>query len=112
MPKDSFEFRIGFRKLLIGFLVTLVPVNLAAIYAVSESATSMDVFRRHEDRAAQVRAARQNGFLLWDFGIPGEHEAHVPVRKSDHDRRVVRIAFVLDELVVRPQHLDSDRRIE
>ena len=59
MPKDSFEFHIGFRKLLIGFVVTLVPVNLAAIYAVSESARRLEVtVGNHFKTFAQSTAAR------------------------------------------------------
>jgi len=64
MPKDSFEFRIGFRKLLIGFLVTLVPVNLAAIYAVSESARRLEVtVGNHFKTLAQSTAARVTEFI-------------------------------------------------
>lgn len=64
MPKDSFEFRIGFRKLLIGFLVTLVPVNLAAIYAVSESARRLELTVGNHFRAiAQSTAARVTEFI-------------------------------------------------
>jgi hypothetical protein len=64
MPKDSFEFRIGFRKLLIGFLVTLVPVNLAAVYAVSESARRLEVtVGNHFKTIAQSTAARITEFI-------------------------------------------------
>lgn len=64
MPKDSFEFRIGFRKLLIGFLVTLVPVNLVAIYAVSESARRLEVtVGNHFKTFAQSTAARVTEFI-------------------------------------------------
>jgi hypothetical protein len=64
MPKDTFEFRIGFRKLLIGFLVTLVPVNLAALYAVSESARRLEVtVGNHFKTIAQSTAARITEFI-------------------------------------------------
>ena len=64
MPKDSFEFRIGFRKLLIGFLVTLVPVNLVALYAVSESARQLeDTVGNHFKTIAQTTAARITQFI-------------------------------------------------
>ena len=42
MPHETFEFRIGFRKLLIGVFLTVVPISLVAIYAVSESASSQE----------------------------------------------------------------------
>jgi hypothetical protein len=64
MAKDSFEFRIGFRKLLIGFLVTLVPVNLAALYAVTESARRLEVtVGNHFKAIAQSTAARITDFI-------------------------------------------------
>jgi hypothetical protein len=64
MPKDSFEFRIGFRKLLIGFLVTLVPVNLAALYAVSESARQLELtLGNHFKTIAQSTAARITEYI-------------------------------------------------
>lgn len=64
MPKDSFEFRIGFRKLLIGFLVTLVPVNLVALYAVSESARRLEVtLGNHFKTIAQSTAAHITNFI-------------------------------------------------
>jgi Cache domain len=77
MPKDSFEFRIGFRKLLIGFLVTLVPVNLAALYAVSESARSLEVsVGNHFKTIAQSTAARITDFIH-------ERATHVAIMASD-----------------------------
>lgn len=64
MPNDSFEFRIGFRKLLIGFLVTLVPVNLVALYAVSESARRLEVtVGNHFKTIAQSTATHITQFI-------------------------------------------------
>ena len=64
MPKDSFEFRIGFRKLLIGFLVTLVPVNLVALYAVTESARRLELtVGNHFKTIAQSTAAHITQFI-------------------------------------------------
>jgi hypothetical protein len=64
MPNDSFEFRIGFRKLLIVFLVTLVPVNLAALYAVSESARRLELtVGNHFKTIAQSTAARITEYI-------------------------------------------------
>ncbi|MCW5982312.1 MAG: cache domain-containing protein [Bryobacteraceae bacterium] len=37
MPADSFELRISFRRLLIGLLVTVVPICLVALYALTKS---------------------------------------------------------------------------
>ncbi len=37
MPTESFEFRISFRRLLIGLLVTVVPISVAALYAITTS---------------------------------------------------------------------------
>jgi Cache domain len=77
MPRDSFEFRIGFRKLLIGFLVTLVPVNLVALYAVSESARSLEVtVGTYFKTIAQSTAARITDFIH-------ERATHVAIIASD-----------------------------
>jgi len=37
MPAESFEFRISFRRLLIGLLVTVVPISVVALYAITKS---------------------------------------------------------------------------
>jgi hypothetical protein len=64
MPKEIFEFRIGFRKLLIGFLVTLVPVSLVALYAVSESAKQLELtVGNHFKTIAQSTASHIQQFI-------------------------------------------------
>ncbi len=37
MPGESFEFRISFRRLLIGLLLTVVPISVVALYAITKS---------------------------------------------------------------------------
>ncbi len=37
MPQERFEFRISFRKLLIGAVVTIVPISLITLYQISQS---------------------------------------------------------------------------
>ena len=34
MPQDTFEFHISVRRLLIGLLITIVPISLFALTAV------------------------------------------------------------------------------
>ncbi len=42
MPKDTFELRVSVRKLLIGLLVTLVPISLAGLYVITQSADALE----------------------------------------------------------------------
>jgi hypothetical protein len=42
MPPDSFELRIPLRKLLIGLLLTVVPICLAGLYTLSVSEKSLE----------------------------------------------------------------------
>ena len=37
MPTDGFEVRVSFKRLVIGILVTIVPISLLSIYAVTQS---------------------------------------------------------------------------
>jgi len=37
MPAERFEFRISFKRLLIGLLVTVVPISLVGLYAIEKS---------------------------------------------------------------------------
>jgi thymidylate kinase len=42
MPTDKFEFRISYKKLLIGLLVTIVPISLAGLYAITQSDRALE----------------------------------------------------------------------
>ena len=64
MPQDTFEFRVAFRKLLIGLLVTVVPISLAALYAVSESARSLhQTIGSHYTTLAESTASQVTQFI-------------------------------------------------
>jgi hypothetical protein len=58
VPQDSFEFRIAYRKLLIGLLVIVVPVSLTTLYAISQSARRLQqTIGTHYQTIAQSSAA-------------------------------------------------------
>ena len=37
MPAEKFEFHVSFKRLLIGLLITVVPISLAGLYAIEKS---------------------------------------------------------------------------
>jgi len=37
MPAEKFEFRISFKRLLIGLLVTVAPISIVGLYAITKS---------------------------------------------------------------------------
>lgn len=37
MPAEKFEFRVSFKRLLIGLLVTVVPISVVGLYAITKS---------------------------------------------------------------------------
>lgn len=58
MPSDAFELRVSFRKLLIGMLVTITPISLFGLWAVSRTSRSMEaVIGNHFTTIAQSAAA-------------------------------------------------------
>ena len=42
MPSDRFEFRVSFRKLLLGLAVTLIPISLAGLYSLTASERALE----------------------------------------------------------------------
>ncbi|MBI3666516.1 MAG: cache domain-containing protein [Acidobacteria bacterium] len=42
MPQETLEFRITFRKLLMGLFITVVPICLVALYSVAESRKNLE----------------------------------------------------------------------
>lgn len=42
MAQSTFEFRIPVRKLLIGLLLTLIPISLAGLYSINQSERSLE----------------------------------------------------------------------
>ncbi len=58
MPPENFEFRISFKRLLIGLLITVVPMSLVGLYAITKSdkelqATIGTHFKIHAESTAQ-----------------------------------------------------------
>lgn len=41
-PEERFEFRISFRKLLVGLVLALVPISLAGLYSITRSHKSLE----------------------------------------------------------------------
>lgn len=79
MPQDTFEFRIAYRKLLIGLLVTVVPISLVALYAISQSARSLEhTIGSHYQTIAESSAARVRQFIhskVMDAGMMAANPA-------------------------------------
>ncbi len=64
MPQDTFEFRVAYRKLLIGLLVTVVPISFAALYAISQSARSLNhTIGSHYSTIAESTASQVTQFI-------------------------------------------------
>lgn len=42
MPGKSFEFRVSYTRLLIGVLIAVVPINLVALYTISQNSRSFE----------------------------------------------------------------------
>jgi hypothetical protein len=64
VPQDTFEFRVAYRKLLIGLLVTIVPISFAALYAVSQSARSLNhTIGSHYSTLAESTASQVTQFI-------------------------------------------------
>ncbi len=57
MPQDSFEFRISVRRLLIGLLITIVPISLFALYTISTTTDELEAaIGSHFKTIAEVTA--------------------------------------------------------
>jgi len=64
VPQDTFEFRVAYRKLLIGLLVTVVPISFAALYAISQSARSLNhTIGSHYSTIAESTASQITQFI-------------------------------------------------
>lgn len=42
MPAKSFEFRVSYTRLLVGVLIAVVPINLVALYTISQNSRSFE----------------------------------------------------------------------
>ncbi len=42
MPQDTFEFHISVRRLIIGLLITIVPISLLALYTISTTTDDLE----------------------------------------------------------------------
>ena len=64
MPKSKFEFHVTFRRLLIGLIITIVPISLVSFYAISKSASSLERnIGSHFRTIAGLSAVQVNQFI-------------------------------------------------
>jgi hypothetical protein len=64
VPRDTFEFRIAYRKLLLGLLLTVVPISLVALYAISQGASSLrETIGSHYSTIAEAVANQVTQFV-------------------------------------------------
>ena len=57
MPQDTFEFHISVRRLLIGLLITIVPISLFALYTISTTTDELEAaIGSHFKTIAEVTA--------------------------------------------------------
>jgi Cache domain len=65
MPlEERFEFRVSFQKLLVGLLLTLVPISLVGLYSVSLSHKSLErAVGNHFKALAEITAAATSQFI-------------------------------------------------
>lgn len=64
MPSDRFEIRLPLQKLLIGLVVTLVPICAVGLYAISHTERAMDrTIGNHFRTIAQTTASEVSQFI-------------------------------------------------
>ena len=57
MPQDTFEFHISVRRLIIGLLITIVPISLFALYTISTTTDDLEAaIGSHFKTIAEVTA--------------------------------------------------------
>jgi len=66
MPKESFEFHLPFRKMLIGLLITVVPINLVVLYSITESSNSIEQSVGGHLRETSQSLARETAAFIHD----------------------------------------------
>lgn len=63
MP-ERFELRIAFRKLLIGTLLTIIPMSLASLYFITQANNSLeDTIGSHFQTMARITSAEVAGYI-------------------------------------------------
>ncbi|MBN8732993.1 MAG: cache domain-containing protein [Acidobacteria bacterium] len=63
MP-ERFELRIAFRKLLIGTLLTIIPMSLAGLYFITQANNSLEeTIGSHYQTMARITAAEVSGYI-------------------------------------------------
>ena len=64
MPQDTFQFRISVRRLLIGLLITIVPISLFALYTISTTTDELQAaIGSHFKTIAEVTATDLAQFI-------------------------------------------------
>ena len=63
MP-ERFELRIAFRKLLIGTLLTIIPMSLAGLYFITQASNSLEeTIGSHYQTMARITSAEVAGYI-------------------------------------------------
>ena len=64
MPEDSLEFRVSFRKLLIGLLLTVIPISFVGLFSIAQSDQALErVIGGHFKTIAENNAAQISHFV-------------------------------------------------
>lgn len=68
MSADRFEFRISFRKLLIGLAITLIPISLAGLYSLTSSERGLERAIGGHFRAISESTAAEVSLVIHELG--------------------------------------------